>query len=314
MARRRGVTALCASKDLKTWKVRDDFFAPGLYHTHECPDLFQIGEWHYLIFSEYSAEYLTRYRMSRSLSGPWLTPADDAFDGIAYYAAKSASDGDARYLFGWNPTRTDFKDDGPFQWGGNLVAQEIFQQADGTLGVRLPKSVQNAFSVPQPVNLQPLVGDCACDPTGTQLIGTGTFAAATAGPLPDNCKITATIEFSHPTRDCGILLRAYDDFEQGYFVRLQVPEQRLAFETLFGMWPRTGDAPHMTGLYRPLTLAPGRAIELTIIVAGTLCEIYVEGHIALSARMYNLKSGNWGAFVTEGVANFRNVTLHTLAP
>ena len=61
--------------------------------------------------------------------------------------------------------------------------------------------------------------------------------------MPDNCKITATIEFTHPTRDFGILLRAYDDFEQGYFIRLKTAPQTLCFETLFGMFPRTGNVP-----------------------------------------------------------------------
>lgn len=314
MTRRRGVTALCASKDLKTWEVRDDFFAPALYHTHECPDLFQMGDWHYLLFSEYSDEILTRYRMARSLSGPWITPPDDCFDGIAYYAAKSASDGDKRYLFGWNPTRSDVKDDGVFQWGGNLVAHEIFQREDGTLGVRVPAPVREAFSVSQPVNFQSVVGDCLCNGNAAQINGTGTFAAASAGLTLDNCKITATVEFTHPTRDFGIMIRAYDDFEQGYFIRLKTAQQTLCFETLFGMFPRVANVPRMTGLERPLALTPGKPIELTILVAGTICEVYADGHIALSARIYNLKSGNWGVFVTEGAANFRNVTLQTLPP
>src|SRR5207248_5072996 len=42
-ARRRGCTALCTSKDLSSWEVRDPFWAPGLYVTHECPDLFRMG-------------------------------------------------------------------------------------------------------------------------------------------------------------------------------------------------------------------------------------------------------------------------------
>ncbi len=314
MERRRGLTALCASKDLKAWEVRDDFYAPALYHTHECPDLFQMGDWHYLVFSEYSDEITTRYRMSRSLSGPWMTPPDDCFDGIAYYAAKSASDGDRRFLFGWNPTREGDRDTGVFQWGGSLVAHEIFQRADGTLGVRPPESVTAAFSVPQTVKLQSVVGDCRCAANEAHILGSGTFAAATAGSLPEHCKITATLEFASPTRDFGLMLRAYDDFEQGYSIRLKTARQTLCFETLFGMFPRTGNVPRMTGLERPLAMTPGQAIELTVFVSGTICEVYADGQIALSARMYNLPTGNWGVFVTEGEATFRSVTLQTLPP
>lgn len=104
-SRRRGCTALCASSDLQRWEARPPFWTPGLYFTHECPDLFKMGEWWYLVFSEFSDACLTRYRMSQSLNGPWLSPPNDTFDGRAFYAAKTASDGTRRFIFGWNPTR-----------------------------------------------------------------------------------------------------------------------------------------------------------------------------------------------------------------
>jgi beta-fructofuranosidase len=104
-SRRRGCTALAVSTDLQHWEVRDPFWAPGLFFTHECPDLFRIGDWWYLLFSEFSKSNQTRYRMSRNLNGPWIAPADDVFDTRALYAAKTAFDGTQRYLFGWNPRR-----------------------------------------------------------------------------------------------------------------------------------------------------------------------------------------------------------------
>jgi len=116
-SRRRGCTALCASKDLKKWEVRDPFWAPGLYYAHECPDLFKIGDWWYLVFSTFSDKFLTHYRMSRSLKGPWTAPQNDTFDGRAFYAAKTFSDGKNRYVFGWNPKRDGDKDGGCWQWG-----------------------------------------------------------------------------------------------------------------------------------------------------------------------------------------------------
>ncbi len=127
--RRRGLTAVCSSSNLVKWEVRNPFYAPGLYITHECPDLFRIGDWWYLVFSEYSDLVATRYRMSRSLQGPWLTPNQDTFDGHAFYAAKMASDGKNRYIFGWNPTRSENKDSGNWNWGGcHIIFQTYFFQ------------------------------------------------------------------------------------------------------------------------------------------------------------------------------------------
>ncbi|MEG0494525.1 MAG: glycosyl hydrolase family 32, partial [Clostridia bacterium] len=74
-----------------------------------------------MIFSEFSDCCKTRYVKSKGLYGPWEAPVDDMFDTRAYYAAKSFSNGDKRYLFGWNPTRIQNSDDQKFAWGGNLV-------------------------------------------------------------------------------------------------------------------------------------------------------------------------------------------------
>ena len=56
---------------------------------HEMPDLFKIGEWWYLITTEYSHASKQVYRMAKSLKGPWIAPEDDGFDGRAYYAGRT---------------------------------------------------------------------------------------------------------------------------------------------------------------------------------------------------------------------------------
>lgn len=138
---RGGFTARYVSEDLARWREDGALYAPGRYHTHECPDLFRIGDWWYLVFSEYSDRNLTRYVMARGPEGPWTQPADDAFDGRAFYAAKTASDGRHRYLFGWVPTREGDCDTGAWQWGGSLNVHQLVQRPDGTLGCTLPESL-----------------------------------------------------------------------------------------------------------------------------------------------------------------------------
>src|SRR5690606_6719205 len=50
---RRGCTALAVSLDLHHWEIRPPFWSPGLFYTHECPDLFYWhGKW-VLVFSEF---------------------------------------------------------------------------------------------------------------------------------------------------------------------------------------------------------------------------------------------------------------------
>jgi len=307
-SRRRGCSALCTSKDLKTWKVRGPFYAPDLYFTHECPDLFKMGEWWYLIFSEFSESCVTRYRMARSLSGPWLTPRVDTFDGRAFYAAKTASDGQRRFLFGWNPTREENADFSTWQWGGNLVVHELVQQLDGTLGVCLPGSIASAFSKKFPVHFVSSFKTSISDNSKVRIDAPGSFRCASAGTIPETCLIEARIEFTETTKGFGIMLRTSDDFESGYYVRLEPQHSRLVFDS----WPRDGGLPHMIEVERPVVLPHQYPIELSIYVNGSICEVYLNRKVALSTRLYDHSTGEWGVFVTDGCAEFSDISLSVL--
>src|SRR5262249_32208866 len=160
--------------------------------------------------------------MARSLKGPWLTPREDTFDGRAFYAAKSASDGQRRFLFGWNPTRTDSKDDGSWNWGGCLVVHEVYQTQNGSLAVRVPESVNKSFG--HPVSFD-----------GT-IHAPGSYAWKLAGVMPEICKIQASISFEEGTRACGLLLHAGEDGEAAYYIRLEPLGNRFVFDC----WPRPG--------------------------------------------------------------------------
>jgi beta-fructofuranosidase len=304
-SRRRGCTALAASKDLAKWEVREPFWAPGLYFTHECPDLFRMGDWWYLVYSEFTERMETHYRMSQSLKGPWLAPDNDTFDGRAYYAAKTAFDGQRRFAFGWLATRQDNKDFRPWNWGGNLVVHEVVQEADGTLSVKAPASVDQAFREKTPYEFHPAVGPCKISGNVVELPTSGGFGCATAGSLPPRYKIEATVEFEANTRGCGLMLRVNDTFESAYYVRLEPARNRLVFDS----WPRPGDVPFWVELERPIRLEAQRPVDLKVFVDGTVCVVYADDRIAMSTRLYNLKQGDWGVFVNEGAARFRNVRI-----
>jgi len=302
-SRRRGCTALCTSKDLRKWKVCEPFWVPGLYYTHECPDLFRMGDWWYLVFSEFSEKCVTRHRMARSLDCPWLTPADDTFDGRAWYAAKTASDGERRFIFGWNATREQEKDYHKWQWGGNLVVHEVVQRADGTLSVTVPDAVEDAFDAPVAAHFQPGLGECTIGPGAVEINVPGSFGCAVSDIMPGRCRLEATITFSEGTRGCGIMLRASEDLEKAYYIRLEPHRGRIVFDA----WPRAGDVPHMVELERPLKLEPRHPVELKVLVDGTVCEVYAANQVAMSTRLYDLKIGRWGVFVQQGSARFENL-------
>jgi beta-fructofuranosidase len=301
--RNRGCTALATSRDLKYWTVREPLWAPDEYFTHECPDLFRLGEWWYLVYSTFSERSVTHYRMSRSLQGPWLAPDNDTFDAWAFYAAKTAGVGVRRHVFGWLPTRADEKDDGAWQWGGNLVVHEVRQRADGSLAVRVPQRVLKPFVNPVPLAPRSWLGQWATEGDAYAATAVGRFSALGLGALPQECRVQADVIFGKGTASCGLLLRADAGLDNYYQVRLEPANQRIVFDR----WPRLGDQAFM--LERPLAMKPGRPVRLILLVDGTCLVVYADDRVALSARMYDQRAGALGAFVTEGVARFERVSL-----
>ena len=307
--RRRGLTALCSSKDLVKWQVEEAFYAPDLYFTHECPDLFKIGDWWYLLFSEFTDLVRTRYRMSRSLKGPWITPKRDTFDGHAFYAAKTASDGKRRFIFGWNPTRTDAKDTGTWNWGGNLVVHEINQQKNGELTVGVPDTVAAAFNKTVTHDFNAGIGNYNYSNKVLNLKAPETFAAASGGKMPETCKIKASVSFEKNTRDFGLMFRTSDDFDTSYYIRL-IPEKN---KMVFDKWPRDrAEVNQMVELERDIELSPGTPVTIELFIEGNKGVAYVNNIVAMNFRAYDIPAGNWGFFVTNGNASFKDISIKTL--
>lgn len=300
---RRGITALAISKDLKQWQIRDSFWMPDLYFTHECPDLFKIGDWWYLLYSTFSERHLTHYRMSRSLAGPWLAPTNDSFDGRAFYAAKTASDGQRRFIYGWDPTRTDQSDSGRWNWGGNLVVHEIFQQPDGSLTVRIPPEVASQFNTDIPLQNITQMGNWSRANHSVSVHAESSFAWICVAAMPPISMIETTITFTEHTRYAGVVLRADDELNRGYQIRFEPGMNRAVFDR----FPRSGDEPPI--IERPIDLTPGEPVHVRILVEGSMIVAYANDQIALSTRGYEHSGGSYGLFVSEGAAAFANTRV-----
>jgi beta-fructofuranosidase len=131
------------------------------------------------------------------------------------------------------------------------------------------------------------------------------FGGAVAGVMPERCKIEASVTLKPGTRGGGIMLRCSDDLEAAYYLRLEPGRNRLVFDS----WPRPGDRPFAVELERPLDMTSGRPIMLQAFVDGSACVVYAAGEIAMSARLYDRPSGQWGVFVNEGAGSFEGVRL-----
>ena len=307
---RRGCIALMTSPDLESWEVKPPFWSPRLYYTHECPDLFRWEDYWVLVYSTFSERNVTHYRLSKSLAGPWLAPENDSFDGRAFYAAKTAGAGhsERRYVFGWNPTREDERDEGVWQWAGHLVLHELRELTADGFTVSAPSAQDDLFSQAHELRFRSEIGDWRVDPAVYAAEAVDGFAACTLGDMPDASLIEARISAQAGTRGCGLLLRCDAELERYYQIRWEPGRGRLVIDR----WPRPGDEPFM--LERAIPGASAEPLRLKVFVEGTVLVVYINDAVALNCRMYNHRSGQLGLFVSEGGAAFDNVTLRTLPP
>jgi len=195
-----------------------------------------------------------------------------------------------------------------FDWAGNLVVHELKQRPGGALGVAPPQTIADAFGIPGPLAPRALQGAWGEGDGAFEAKGPG-FDMLELGELPPTCRVGFTLRFGASARRMGIALRTDGRAEEGYYFTFDRAYQRLSFAS-----PRmqTDEGwrviPYMTELEQPLPLEPGRDYRVTLFVDGSMAVAYVDGEIALSARMYDRRAGGMALFAVGGEAWFSDVT------
>lgn len=272
------------SSDLEHWDFQGELWYPEMYHLLQMPDLFKIGDWWYLFFSEYCDERKTRYRMSHSIHGPWHAPADDSLDSRCFYAARTISVGDGRYLFGWNPTRMD--DLSMWIWGGTAVMHKIEQRTDGTLGVLMPPQFEPAFvpmntPLPKELCLTRMEG---CDEQ-TVLDDSG-----------HNFRFDWKFKLNDNTQSFGIRLYMNSEQDVGYTFEFRPNEGLVIFDKL----PMHKWYAYMNmEMQRPLKMLRDQTYTVSLIVDDDLAVLYVDD-VAFDVRMCEKPGVELKMFVNAG--------------
>lgn len=294
--RRSGCTAIATSKDLNKWTVLEEpFYAPDMYYTHECPDLFQMGEWWYLVFSEFTDKFETHYRMSRSWNGPWVTPQQDTFDNRSFYAAKTVSDGKNRFIIGWNPTNCDNRDFSELQWGGNIVVHQIVQGEDGKLFVKIPDTVKEAYPLPQKYQVTDTTGIVKEIKNGWEIGRVDGYSGIDLSRLCRKCRFSFDVTFYGKGLSFFICLKSG---ELCYSVEIDTGFERMVFDR----WPRKrNDHPFILESERKISVKENERYHMELIRDDSVLEIYLDDRYAMSARMNEDIEGVFGFAVSYGV-------------
>ncbi|MDR6508646.1 glycoside hydrolase [Arthrobacter oryzae] len=307
--RRRGVIAQCVSTDLMTWEHTEPFWDPRRYITHECPDVFAWGDWWYMVYSEFSESFTTRYRMAKSPNGPWIVPDLDSIDGRAFYASKTAERDGRRFFFGWIASKENNRDNGPWQWAGTMSVLEARQNPDGTLAFSFADELVESFWYEAPITLGRRVPMTIDVPDSYA-------AVVSEEDLPGQFYAKAVLQIAPGTTECGLLLRSSADGDRSYVLRLEPKRGRMVFDrwprdvTGDAQWQVSGDIPFEIELERPCDLGPGEHI-LEVAVDGDLCVAVLDRQVSLSTRIYDLPEGRIGVFAGEGSVSVTELEIRT---
>jgi beta-fructofuranosidase len=143
----------------------------------ECPDIFKMGNYWYLIYSESvktSWSRKVKYMVGNSfedlkacMGGSPRWPQDDhegVLESRAFYAGKTASNGTDRYIWGWCPFRSGSTiheknvnvgggDGNEPNWSGALVCHKLIQHENGLLTLGEVPAMAAKYNKPQDVKV-----------------------------------------------------------------------------------------------------------------------------------------------------------------
>ena len=314
------------SSDMKTWNHAGQFNMIW-DRMLECPDIFKMGNYWYLVYSEsYKASWSrkVKYMMATSwealkacFNDPGANWPKDGKEGVldsrGFYAGKTASNGTDRLIWGWCPFRSGSNihdmninvgagDGNEPNWSGALVCHKIIQHSDGTLTVGEVPAMAGKYNQAQNVNVMASNGYN----NGTL---TGDDAYVLYNRLGTHNHISLTVKTSNNWDKFGIsLVRGTDpdyyytmvfnpenenwrkvNFEQeGYRIEKQLNEKGEEVEVkVYGKGFVEGIDSY--GFDRP----SDNTYKIDIYTDNSVMVMYVNDNVCYTNRIYGIQKNCW---------------------
>ena len=279
------------SGDLQTVQYDGIIFTNpvGEFWNLECSDTFQIGDKYYLTYS--AQDDTLWYAMSDTPYGPYGDPV--RLDGKLFYAAKHVEDGENRYMVGWarrseSPSSTQEVS----AWGGNLVAQKICQNEDGTLYLAPADAVADSFSVRRALAVeQPHVGIEA----GTLYTYADAFTCYESFRLTGEFRYTGTGTF-------GLSFDYNGEQDKNKLISISPADGMVRLLFNEGSTPIAETA---------VNLQPGQTYFFTYLQEGSVGTFYIDGQAALTVRIYGVSGKTIQLFAENNTVTFTSLREYT---
>lgn len=311
----KGHIAEFTSTDLKEWASAGTFMTMMWDRFYECPDVFKMGDWWYLVYSE-QASFMRKvqYFKGKTLEELKATTANDAgiwpdnregmLDSRAFYAGKTASDGTNRYIWGWCPTRAG-NDNGNVgdvepEWAGNLVAQRLIQHEDGTLTLGVPDAIDRKYTSAQEVKVMAKDGNVT-ESGKTYMLAEG--ASVIFNRLKVHNKISFTVKASSNTDRFGISFVRGTDSKSWYSIHVNADEGKANFEK---------DGDNAKYLFdNKFNIPSDNEYRVTIYSDQSVCVTYINDQLSFTNRIYQMQKNPWSLCCYKGEITVSDIQVST---
>ena len=314
------------SSDLKTWADAGSFNMIW-DRMLECPDVFKMGDWWYLVYSESlktSWSRKVKYMMAKSwdelkacFNDPGANWPKDGHEGIldsrGFYAGKTASNGTDRYIWGWCPYRTGSSlheknvnvgagDGNEPNWSGSLVCHKIIQHADGTLTLGEVPAMAAKYASEQTVSVMASNGY-----NGGTLSGNDAYVLYNR--LGNHNHISLTVTTSNNWDKFGISLVRGSDSKK-YYTMVVNPEWEDGRKVNFEQEGEEGkgfiEAIDGYNFARPAD----NVYHIDIYTDNSVAVMYINDVCAYTNRIYGIQKNCWSVNNYGGSVTVSDVKVY----
>lgn len=318
----KGVIAEYTSPNLKDWSSVGIFMPMMWDRFYECPDVFKMGDWWYLVYSEKHASMRrVQYFKGRTLdelkqctvndAGIWPDTHEGILDSRSFYAGKTASDGKERYIWGWCPTRPgrDNTNVGAYpaepSWAGALVAHRVIQHPDGSLTLGAVKGIEEKFSRPVEIRVTNVIGEVSEDNGSYTITGEGSLLFNRLG----NCnKIEFSVTTDSDADRFGVSLARGEDSDC-YYTLLVNPQEKGKHMVDFAQEGDGGIALIKGGEGYLFDSPEDNVYHATMLTDNSVCTLYINDTVAYTARIYGLPNNCWSINSYGGNIKINNLKV-----
>lgn len=281
----KGVLAEYLSDNLLDWESNGVFMTMMWDRFYECPDIFKMGDWWYLVYSEqHDAIRRVQYFKGHTIdelkactandAGIWPDNHEGFLDSRGFYAGKTASNGTERYIWGWCATRAGNNNLGTADWAGNLVAHKVIQHEDGTLTLGEVPAIASLFSDEKTTPDFTLEGE--------------TYKLFPR--LKTENRMSFKVTTTNPWDKFGISLGRGSDSELFYSIIVN-PESETTRKINFEEEGGVGFISNTDG-YVFNTPEDG-VYDITIVTDNSIVTVYINDNVAYTNRVYTTAKNCW---------------------